>query len=222
MATATKAAQSAPEQRVLLRQVSWETYERLLSDEPDRSVPRLAFDRGVLELMSPSFEHERINRAFASIVELVCDAYGIDFVDAGSMTIRRPDLEKGFEPDTSYYIEHAAEVIDKKRIDATVDPPPDLVIEIDLSSGSMNKFPIYAAMGVPELWRYENDRVAIFHLVGESYVTDPRSRWLPALTSDVLARFVAERLFTKRAVWLRSVQAWLQTQREATDSGHDD
>jgi len=219
MATATRPAQNPPEQRVFLRQVAWDTYERLLSDEPDRSVPRMAFDQGMLELMAPSFEHERINRTFASLVELVCDGFGIEFIDAGSMTNRRPDLEKGFEPDTSYYIEHAADVFDKLRIDATVDPPPDLVIEIDLSSGSMNKLPIYAAMGVPEVWRYEGERVTILHLIGESYVADSRSRALPALTSDVLARFVVERLFTKRAEWLQSVQAWIRAQRHANDLG---
>lgn len=77
-------------------------------------------------------------------------------------------------------------------------------------------------MNVPEVRRFENSPVTIFHLVGESVVADTRSRGLRALTSDVLARFVGERLFTTRATRLRSVQTWLQTQREVTDSGHDD
>ncbi len=218
MSTATK-QESPPEQRIILKNVSWETYELLLADHVDRGVPRLAFDRGALEIMAPSFEQERINHAFASLVELVCDEYEIEFVDAGSMTNKRPDLQESFEPDTSYYIEHAAHVIDKKRIDATSDPPPDLVIEIDMSSTSMNKLPIYAAMGVREVWRYEDERVTIFRLVGDNYVAASQSSAVPALTSDVLAHFVAKRLQTTRAEWLRSVRAWMRAQGEATDRG---
>jgi Uma2 family endonuclease len=156
------------------------------------------------------------------LVELVCDEYGIEFVDAGSMTNKRPDLEKGFEPDTSYYIQHATDVIDKKRIDTTLDPPPDLVIEINLSSTSMNKLPIYAAIGVPELWRYEGERVTIFHLVGDTYVADSQSNALPALTSDILARLVSRRLEITRAEWRRSVRAWVHRLEETIDSGGDE
>lgn len=221
MATAT-AVQSPPEQRVHLKHVSWTTYELLLSDQADHSVPRMTYDRGVLEIVAPSFEHERINRALASLVEIVCDEQSIEFVDAGSMTYKREDLERGFEPDSSYYLQNAAHVFTKKRIDEATDPPPDLVIEIDMSSTSMNKLPIYAAMSVPEIWRYENGRVTIFRLTADGYCAATDSNALPPLTSDAISRFVAQRLRLTRADWRRSVQEWVHAQGDANASVGDE
>lgn len=183
MATATVEAksieQSPPEQRVHLTHVSWATYASLLADQTDISVPRMAYNQGALEIVAPSFEHERINRAMASLIDIVCDERAIEFVAAGSMTYKREDIERGFEPDSSYYLQNAARVFSIKRIDESTDPPPDLVIEIDMSSTSMNKLPIYAAMGVPEIWRYENGHITIFRLDADGYRATPDSHALP-------------------------------------------
>src|ERR671939_1507804 len=161
---------SPPEQRVILHNVRWETYERLLADLQDSSAPRLTYDRGTLEIMSSSSEHERYNRTIAQVVEELAVEMEIDLDNLGSTTFRREDLDRGFEPDSCFYIQNAVRVRGKKRIDLTVDPPPDLVIEIDITSPSLDKFPIYAAVGVPEVWRYDGTHVTMYRLTGERYV----------------------------------------------------
>src|SRR5947209_15786668 len=94
------------EQMVVLRSVSWDTYERLLADHRDSSAPRFTYDRGALEIMSPLPEHEKYNRAIAALVEVVAEARGLDFENLGSTTFRRDDLQRGFEPDSCFYIQH--------------------------------------------------------------------------------------------------------------------
>src|SRR5207253_9931566 len=140
--------------RVIIRDVSWQTYECLLKDLENRSAPRLAYDRGILEIMSPPFGHEEVNRALAAIVEIVLEEMEIDFRNAGSTTFKREDQERGFEPDSSFYIRNVERVRGKNKLDMNVDPPPDLLIEVDLTHNSLNKFPLYTALAVPEVWRY--------------------------------------------------------------------
>src|SRR5919112_5545286 len=137
-------AKSRAEQRVLLRNISWETYERLLDERGDSRVPRLAYDWGDLEIMSPSSEHESVAYFVAVLAEeMRVNAYGV-----GSTTYRRGDIGRGFEPDASFYIRNEERIRGKPRIDLSVDPPPDLVIEVDITSPSLDKFPIYARLGV--------------------------------------------------------------------------
>src|SRR5206468_4298077 len=141
--------------RVIIRNVSWETYEHLLKDLENQSSPRLAYDRGVLEIMSPHFEHDRGKDILADIAKIALEEMELDFESAVSTTYKRQDLERGFEPDASFYIQNAERVRGKKRLDMKVDPPPDLLIEMDVTNDSMDKFPLYAALGVPEVWRWE-------------------------------------------------------------------
>ena len=133
---------------MLLRNVSWETYECLLKDLENASSPRLTYDHGVLEIMSPHLEHEELNRTLAAIIEIALEESDQDFRRAGSTTFRREDLERGFEPDSCYYIQSVVKIGCKKRIDLRIDPPPDLVIEIDLTSDSLNKFPYRKCGGI--------------------------------------------------------------------------
>src|SRR5256884_2466459 len=118
------------EQRVVLQNVSWETYEHLLSDHVDASTPRFTFDRGVLEIMSPSAEHERYKQAMSLLVEMLADGLGIDIENLGSTTFKRSQLERGFEADVCFYDQSAARMHGKIHIDPAVDPAPDLVFEI--------------------------------------------------------------------------------------------
>ena len=145
-------AKGPAEQRVLLRNVSWETYERLIAEREERPVPRFFYDRGVLEIVSPSIEHEGIGRLCALLVELLAEEMGLDVFDAGHTTFRREDLERCFEPDGSFYFsQNAGCVRGKHNIDLDVDPPPDLVVEVDVTSYSLDKLPIYARIGVREV-----------------------------------------------------------------------
>ena len=202
---------SPPEERVVLQHVAWETYERLLADHLDSSVPRFTYDRGVLEIVSPSLDHERTKASLTSLVEIVADERGLEFFNFGSMTFKREDLAQGFEPDVTFYFASEPVVRGRDRIDPAVDPPPDLVIEIDVSRHSLNKLPIYAAFGVPEVWRVRNGIVTVYvRKAGSSdeYAEDVPSLVLPPLTGEILTRFLAQRVELGRAAWVRSIHSW--------------
>jgi Uma2 family endonuclease len=206
-------AAALPDQVITLHDVAWETYERLLADHLDSSGPRFTYDRGELEILGPSAGHEMVNRTLALLVELVAAECDIEVVNVGSMTFKREDLQRGFEPDTSFYIQNEERVRDRTEIDLSVDPPPDLVIEIDVSRSMIAKLPLYAAMGVPEVWRWNGDRVAILRLAGNGYREERLSVALPPLTSEILTRFLAESRSQKRTVWVRQIREWAREQR---------
>jgi Uma2 family endonuclease len=199
---------SPAEQRVVLYDVSWETYEHLLADHLDNSVPHFTYDRGVLAIVSPLPEHERINRTLSLLVEMIAEQMDLDVENLGSTTFKREDLQRGFEPDTCFYIQNEERVRGKTELDLTVDPPPDLVIEIDITSPSLNRFPLFARFGVPEVWRYDGEKVVIYELRSEGYVEVTESIAMPYLTGDVLARFVKEGLAMRRRDWMRKVRKW--------------
>ena len=161
-----------------------------------------------MEIMSPSPEHEAYNRSIALLVEFLAAELGIDVYNLGSTTFRREDLERGFEPDSCFYIENEERVRGKARIDLSVDPPPDLVIEIDITSPSFSKLPIYAQIGVPEVWRYDGERLKILVLEGSEYAETTESTVVPPVTSNVLSNFMEKSTTTKRTVWLEAVREW--------------
>jgi Uma2 family endonuclease len=200
------------ELRMFLRDISWETYERILADNEDRVVPRLTYDRGVLELMSPSTRHEMTDHIIGLLVEIVADELEIDVVGAGHTTFRRADLQRGFEPDGCFYVTNEALVRGKEEIDLMVDPPPDLLIEVDISSSSFNKLSLFAEVGVPEVWRYDGERLRIFRREGDGYVEADASGVLPPLTGAVLTGFIEEGKTERRRVWVRSVREWARRQ----------
>lgn len=194
------------EQKVILSNVSWETYEGLLEDHLDRSAPRFTYDRGMLEILSPSPEHEKLNRYIAQLVLAVTEEMGVEAEDFGSTTFRREDLERGFEPDSCFYIQNEGRIRGKNRIDLTVDPPPDLVVEVDITSPSVNKLPIYARLGVAEVWRYDGRELRILRLENGSYTEVPESPALPPLSSAALSGLVERSKSLRRTVWLREVR----------------
>ena len=200
------------EQRVVLHNIGWDTYERLLADHENNIVPRFTYDRGELEIMSPSPRHEALNRCIALLVEIAAEEMGIDVYDLGSTTFKREDFERGFEPDSCFYVQNEERVRGKDEIDPNVDPPPDLVIEVDITSPSLDRFPIYARFGVPEVWRYDGERVIIYELRSTEYDEVAKSLALPLFTSDLLARFVKQGLTTRRTSWLRRVREWARSQ----------
>lgn len=201
-------ATSPADQRVVLHDVSWDMYERLMSEQGDSSGPRLTYDRGDLEILGPSSEHEIVNRTLALLVELVAAELSIDISNVGSMTFKRRDLQRGFEPDSSFYIQHEERIRDRARIDAMVDPPPDLVIEIEISRSAIAKLPVYAAMGVPEIWRWDGQRVTILGLSDGDYAAIEASAALPPLTSEILTQFLDQSRSLRRTVWIKQVRAW--------------
>ena len=206
--------QPEPERRVTLYGVSWETYEHLLTDLGDRSAPRLTFDQGVLEIMSPTAEHEEYNRTLAALVEFVANELKVNIRRFGSTTFKRKDLIKGFEPDSCFYIQSVPRIRGKRRIELPQDPPPDLLIEIDITSSSLDRFPLFAQAGIPEVWRYDGRRVQFLKLAGEQYIEVPQSLALPILTSEIVTRFLEESLELESAEWALRLRDWIQQQRK--------
>jgi len=212
-----EALKSPPEGRVTLRNVGWETYERLVEEDPGRSAPRFFYDRGVLEIVSPSFEHEQIARVIESLVEELSVELDVDVVSAGSTTFKHEDFARGFEPDASFYFSgKIPQVRGKRRLSLDAgDPPPDLVVEVDITSPSASKLPIYAHLGVNEVWRHDGERLAILGLRQDAggegrYVEIPESAILAPVwvSGEALTRLVGEGLKSPRPAWARRVSEW--------------
>ena len=199
---------SPAEHRVILHNTSWVTYERLLKERGESRVPRFAYDRGELEIMSPSTEYESIAYYIGLLVALFAEEAGVDLYGAGSTTFDREDLERGFEPDACFYVRNAERVRGKPRIDLSLDPPPDLVIVVDITSPSLDKFPIYARAGIPEIWRHDGERLAIFELRGEEYNEVAESKILRPLTSEGLSGLIAQSSSLDIVTWMRRVREW--------------
>ena len=198
-------------QCVILDRVSWETYEQLLSENGDNSGTHFTYDQGLLEIMVLSAEHENYKDIIFLLINLVAEEMSIDVVSYGSTTFKRKDLARGFEPDACFYIQNEARMRGKKRINLSVDPAPDLVIEIDITSPSLNKFPIFAALGVEEVWRYDGERVGIFALEAGQYVEQAKSSLLPPVTGKLVTEWVDASQLMKRTAWLRLVREWTRT-----------
>jgi Uma2 family endonuclease len=205
---------SEPSQRLILHGVSWATYQRLLDDFKDSHAAHFAYDQGVLEIMVLSTKHERPNRTLALLVEVLAEELNMDVQRLGSTTFTREDLDKGFEPDSCFYIQNEARVRGKEEIDLAVDPPPDLVIEIDITSPSLNKFPIYAQIGVPEVWRYDGRQVQMFALANGQYANIEQSVVFPPLSNAIATEFLEESTKLQSTAWLRQVREWVRDQRK--------
>jgi Uma2 family endonuclease len=201
-------------QRLILHGVSWATYQRLLDDFKDSHAAHFAYDRGVLEIMVLSSKHERPNRTLALLVEVLAEELNMDVQRLGSITFTREDLNKGFEPGSCFYIQNEARVRGKDEIDLAVDPPPDLVIEIDITSPSLNKLPIYARIGVPEVWRYNGRQVQMFALATGEYVHIEPSAAFPLLSSTLATQFLEASTTLRSTTWLCRVREWARAQKK--------
>ena len=204
------------DERVVLSCVNWETYERLLRDDEERRVPRMTYDQGVLELVTPSTPHEKAAQTLTTLVVIVSATIGTPIVNVGSTTYRRKDLRRGFEPDASFYVQNESRVRDRPEINLTVDPPPDIVLEMEMSRSMRDKLPLFANMGIPELWRCDGQQVTILLLERDNYRESFNSLALPVLTSDVLTRFLAESRTMLSPDWFEAVSEWARGQRGAS------
>lgn len=175
------------EQRVLLRNISWQLFESLLVELGEKRSTRLAYYEGKLEFMTPLPEHENSNRLIERLIVTLIEELNLEYNPFGSMTLKRPDIRAGKEPDSCYYIQNEAKVRGKTEIDLTEDPPPDLALEIDITSSSLNQFDIYADLGVPEIWRYDGRKLQIYQLQNGNYLeckNSPTFSLLPAIRVD--------------------------------------
>ena len=198
---------------VILHGVSWQTFQQLLVDRGERCGVLLAYDRGTVELRMPSQEHEWVKTTLTQVVEAVAFARDLHYRSLGSTTFGREDLARGFEPDACFYLDHADAIMPDRPLDLTVDPPPDLVIEVDITRSSLNKLSIYAALGVPEVWRYTAGEVEIRRLIADAYVVTDTSQVLPGINASMVTRFIKEaRTTANQTVWFKSVIATVPTE----------
>jgi Uma2 family endonuclease len=204
-----------PENRVVLKGVSWSTFKALLADVGDDRAWRIAYDRGVLEIRMPLLEHEVPKGLIESLIEATADELEIEVMKAGSLTLEREDLTRAVEPDSCFYIQNEASVRGKRDIKLPEDLPPDLVIESDYTNSSINKDAIYAALGVPELWRYRRQSLQVYQLVEGKYQKCDRSLAFPFLPVAEIPGFIEQ----SRTIGQRSaVRLFRQRIREILQS----
>lgn len=172
--------QSSSEEKVItLKGIKWLTFKAIMSDVGDGRAWRIAYDEGVLEIRMPLTEHEEPKGMIEHFVGVVVDELGIEMRQLGALTLEREDLTRAIEPDSCFYIQNES-VVRGKSINLPADPP-DLVVESDYTSFSLNKFAIYAAMGVPEIWRYRNQSLVVYYLVEGNYAERENSLVFPFL-----------------------------------------
>jgi len=168
-----------PGQRLVLQEVNWQQFEQILEELGNRRNARIAYSRGTLEIMAPLPEHEVAKVLVGDLVKILLEEFAIDCESFGSTTFKRQDMDYGVEPDDSFYIANHQQMLGRTRIDLTVDPPPDLVIEGDVTSKT--QLDAYEALGVPELWRFENRKLQINLLQAGKYVESSFSPTFPDL-----------------------------------------
>jgi Uma2 family endonuclease len=177
---------------LILHHVGWDDYERLVEDFADRPNLRLSYDRGRLEAMTPLAEHEAYARFIDDLARVLAEAQGLLLEKRGSTTWARQSLARGVEADACYYVANARQVIGKRTIDLDVDPPPDLVVEIDITNESLRKQPTYAALKVREIWRYDGETMSFHELMGSDYQPIAMSISFPGVTPKMLTEALAE------------------------------
>lgn len=197
------------ETRTVLKNVRWDTFVEL-AEQRSGSVPRMTFDEGVLELMSPRRQHENIGSLIGRMVETYTEVMEIEIQTVASTTFKRKDLQKAFDADESYYIEHAELIRPKEELDPSIDPPPDLVIGVEINSSAIQKLKLFAAMGVPEVWRHDGKQLQMFMLSNDKYVPIETSRALGQLTAKIIDSFLVRRFDLGETAIIRQFRQSLQ------------
>lgn len=206
-----KAIEHMPDGAMLrLEGVSWDEYEQLLKDLANWRGMRVTYDHGRVEIMSPSFPHEKYIAVFSGMGRVLSEEMDITVEHAGATTYKQERLLRGSEGDESFYVKNASAIIGKEEIDLNVDPPPDVVVEVDITSESLSKFPIYAAFGVPEIWRYDGKQARIYHLIGEDYIDAPTSISFPCLTAQAVSEFLDRSRVEGQSAALAAFRRWVR------------
>lgn len=197
---------------VILSDVDWETYDQFVQETMDIIVnPRFYFEKETLLIMPLTAEHEYVNRAIASIVDILAEEFQINSRCLGSSTYQREDIERGFEPDSCFYFENESKIRGVKRLDMTIHPAPDLIIEVDITSLSTNRQNIFAAFGVPEIWRFDGEKMQILKLENTQYTEITNSLALPKVTPEKLTEFLQKSETLNRLAWIDEVRTWAKS-----------
>jgi Uma2 family endonuclease len=196
---------------VVFHNVAWEEYEELLDQVGDASGLRISYNNGTLNVMSPSTFHEKYALFITRLISQVSFRLRINILFFGSSTIRKRKKSKGKEPDASFYVQTADLIGHRIKLDFAVDPPPDVVVEIDIYHDSRDNFQIYSALGVPEIWRYDGQEMTIYHLHQDEYIVAEASQALPMLTGRILADYLARMRQDGELAAIIAFDEWLQS-----------
>lgn len=196
---------------VTLYDIGWEFYERFLEETRNQRV-RHVYDDGVLTIMSPiGSPHEWNKKLIGRLVETLTDELGIPIRSAGAWTLRSAEVLKGGEPDESYYIGNEARVRGKRELSLEDDSPPDLIVEIDITSPSLDLLPIFAALGVPEVWVYDGTDLRPYVLRKDgTYRKSKTSRAFPFLPFAEFAAWIGKAEAMDETNWIRAFRAWVR------------
>ncbi|MGF1496983.1 MAG: Uma2 family endonuclease [Elainellaceae cyanobacterium] len=197
----------SPERRVVFHNLTWQSYISIQDALGKNHSSRLTYDRGTLEITMPLEEHEFAKELIGLFIRIVVEELGLRIKSMGSTTLNYPDLDRGAEPDNAYYIQNQPRVAGR-TVDLAVDPPPDLVVEVDITSTDIDKLALYANMGIPEFWRYNGQVLRIYQLQGQSYVEMETSPTFPAIPKSCLYEFLAQAK-TDEVGASKTLRAWV-------------
>lgn len=196
-------------QQLLLKDISWQQFETILEELGESRAARLSYSNGFLEIMVPLPEHEKAKEIIGDLVKILLEELQVDFEPLGSTTFKNEQMTQSVEPDACFYIQNNQAVIGRNRIDLTVDPPPDLAIEIDITSRT--QFDNYRLLGVPELWRYRRKGVQINLLREGNYVESNVSPNFPDIPIiDLINQAVKQNLSVGRSQAIREFRRWVR------------
>jgi len=210
------------QQYAKLHNISWQTYEDLLQSCRGEHT-RLTFDRGVLEIMSVSPEHEWVKKTLGGFFEALTEELGIPRYSLGNTTWRREEVERGLEGDHCYYVRPVMPLHNPAEVDLSVDPPPDLIIEIEISRSAMSRMAIFADLKIPEVWRSDGRQLRFFVLQAGSYVQVERSPTVPWVTAEEIMIFIRRRGKIDDAQLMMEFRKWVRESvlPRKTQAAHD-
>jgi len=207
--------QVPPGQRVELQDITWREFESILEELGEHRAARIAYDNGLLEIMAPLPVHEDDKEIIGDLIKALLEELDIEFRSLGSTTYKSEAMLKGIEPDQCFYIQNEQAIRGKKRLDLSINPPPDLALEIDVTSRTHRS--IYAALRVPELWRFEDGNLQINILRQDRYEESPESSIFPNLPlSEAIPRYLRESKIVGRNKALKAFRQWVKEQMGVT------
>ncbi len=205
------------EQHLLLTDEPWETYTRLLRTFSERRHLRISYDRGTLEIVTLSPERELLKHLVSRLIVAATEELGLPIAGCGSLTLRRRKRRRGLEPDEAFWIQNESKVRNLPAYRPQRDIPPDLVVEMDVSHASLDRLPIYAVLGVPEIWRVVQGAVRFLVRTGTDardhdagYSPVEESRALPGVTTARVNELLARRGLVEQNALVREFREGLR------------
>ena len=198
--------------RVVLYHLNWEQFNNLLKNLGNNRSARIAYDQGTLEIMTPLPEHEYFKERISDTIKDIAEILDLDCECLGSSTWKREVKQAGVEPDNCFYFQNEPLIRGKLTFDLNQDPPPDLALEIDLTSKSLDRFPIYARLGVPEIWCYDSGKLNIYQLEGAAYIETEKSGIFPNLNLQEIPVLIESSRQLGRRVFRKTIREWVTKQ----------